>query len=45
MGYQAVESMIDAINGEELPELIDTGCQIITPDNAQEYLDKLNSLV
>ena len=45
MGYQAVESMIDAINGEELPEFIDTGCQVITPDNAQEYLDKLNSLV
>jgi len=45
MGYQAVESMIDAINGEELPEFIDTGCQVITQDNAQDYLDKLNSLV
>ena len=45
MGYQAVQNIIDAINGEELPEFIDTGCQIITPDNAQEYLDKLNSLV
>lgn len=45
MGYQCVVSLVDAVNGEEMPEFIDTGCQVITPDNAQEYLDKLNSLV
>ena len=45
MGYQCVMSLVDAVDGEELPEFIDTGCSVITPDNAQEYLDKLNSLV
>ena len=45
MGYQCVMSLVDAVDGEELPAFIDTGCSVITPDNAQEYLDKLNGLV
>lgn len=45
MGYQCVVSLMDALEGKELDEFIDTGCNVITPDNAQEYLDKLNSLV
>lgn len=45
MGYQCVVSLMDVIEGKELDEFIDTGCNVITPDNAQEYLDKLNSLV
>lgn len=45
MGYQCVVSMVDVLEGKELDEFIDTGCNVITPDNAQEYLDKLNSLV
>lgn len=45
MGYQCVVSLLDAIEGKDLGDFIDTGCQVITPENAQEYLDKLNSLV
>lgn len=45
MGYQCVKSLVDAVDGKELPEFLDTGCKVITPENAQEYLDKLNSLV
>ncbi len=45
MGYQAVVSMVDALEGKELPEFIDTGCNVITPENAEEYLAKLKELV
>lgn len=45
MGYQCVVSLVDALEGKDLPEFIDTGCKVITPDNAQEYLDKLNGLL
>lgn len=40
MGYQAVESCVAAINGESVKD-IDTGCEIITKDNAQTRLDEL----
>jgi len=45
MGYQSVVSLVDALNGKELPEFIDTGCNVITPENAADYLAKLKSLV
>lgn len=45
MGYQCVVSLLDVLDGKELDAFIDTGCKVITPDNAQEYLDKLNALV
>ena len=45
MGYQCVKSLLDFVEGEKLDDFIDTGCKVITPDNAQEYLDKLKSLV
>ncbi len=41
MGYQSVEAVVAAINGEELDDFIDTGCEIITADNAQNQLDTL----
>ena len=41
MGYKAVEACVKAINGEKLDDFIDTGCAIITKDNAQEQYDKL----
>ncbi len=43
MGYQCVKSLLDVVEGEKLDDFIDTGCKVITPDNAQEYLDKLKS--
>ena len=45
MGYQCVKSMLDVVNGEKPDDFIDTGCNVITPDNADEYLAKLKSLV
>ena len=45
MGYQCVKSLLDVVEGEKLDDFIDTGCKVITPDNAQEYLSKLKSLV
>ena len=45
MGYQCVKSMLDVVDGEKLDDFIDTGCNVITPDNADEYLAKLKSLV
>lgn len=41
MGYKAVEACVKAINGEEVEPVIDTGCSIITSENAQEHLDTL----
>ena len=45
MGYQCVKSLLDVVEGEKLDDFIDTGCNVITPDNADEYLAKLKSLV
>ena len=41
MGYKAVEAAVKALDGEELEEFIDSGCSVITKDNAQERLDTL----
>ncbi|NLJ95453.1 MAG: substrate-binding domain-containing protein [Clostridiaceae bacterium] len=41
MGYLAVEAAHKAIMGEELDDFIDSGASMITPENAQEQLDKL----
>lgn len=45
MGYQCVKSLQEVLSGTAQPEFIDTGCTVITPDNAEEYLEKLNSLI
>ncbi len=41
MGYKSVEACVKAIHGETLDKFIDTGCSIITADNAQEQMDTL----
>ena len=41
MGYKAVEAAVKALDGETLDEFIDSGCSVITADNAQERLDTL----
>lgn len=40
IGYQAVETMVKILQGEEYDEVVDTGTEIITKDNAQERLDR-----
>lgn len=42
MGYKAVELAIKAANGEKLDDFYDTGVEMITKDNAQARLDKMN---
>ena len=43
MGYMAVDAAVKALNGEEIEEFIDSGCSVVTKDNAQERLDTLKS--
>lgn len=41
MGYKAVDACVRSIQGEQLEEFIDTGCEVITKENAQQRLDDL----
>lgn len=41
MGYKAVDAVVRNLNGETLDKFIDSGCSVVTPENAQERLDKL----
>ena len=40
IGYKAVETMVKILQGEEYDEVVDTGIEIITKDNAQDRLDR-----
>jgi len=41
MGYQVVENAVKAIKGESVPEVVNAPVQVVTAENAQEYLDSL----
>ena len=41
MGYKAVEAMVQALNGEPVPEFVDSGADVITGDNAEARLATL----
>jgi len=41
MGYKSMESIVKALNGETLEKFIDSGADVVTPDNAQARLDTL----
>lgn len=45
MGYKAVDAAVKALNGETLDEFIDSGCSVVTKDNAQERLDTLKGYI
>ena len=45
MGYKAVEAAVKSVNGETLEKFIDSGCSVVTKDNAQERLDKLKGYI
>ena len=45
MGYKAVEAAVKAVNGETLDKFIDSGCSVVTKDNAQERLDTLKGYI
>lgn len=40
IGYKAVETMVKILQGEEYDEVVDTGTEIITKENAQDRLDR-----
>nr|WP_314463853.1 sugar ABC transporter substrate-binding protein [uncultured Clostridium sp.] len=41
MGYKAVETAVKAVKGESVKSFVDTGCEVISSDNAKDYLEKL----
>ena len=41
MGYKAVETMVQVLDGETVDEFVDSGSDVVTPDNAQERLGTL----
>lgn len=45
MGYTAVEKAVAAAKGETVDEAVDTGATVITPENAQDYLDELKAIL
>lgn len=34
MGYKAVETMVQVLDGETVDEFVDSGSDVVTPDNA-----------
>ncbi len=36
MGYEAVKTVVDVIRGKEVPQRVDTGVTVITPDNIND---------
>lgn len=43
IGYKAVETMVKILQGETVDKFVDTGTEIVTKDNAQNRIDRLNS--
>lgn len=42
MGYMACETALAAAKGEKVEKVVDSGTEIVTKDNAQERIDRLN---
>ena len=42
-GYSAIETAVKKLNGEEVDSFVNTGAEIVTKDNAQENLEKMNA--
>ena len=42
MGYKAVEAVVNKLDGAtDIPEFIDSGATVVTPETAQERMDTL----
>jgi len=41
MGWLSVEMLLKAIDGEEIPDLVDTGVVIVTRDNIDSYMEDM----
>ena len=44
-GYQAIQTVVAYLNGEEIKSFVDCGTQVIDKDSAQAYLDELEALM
>ena len=42
IGYQAVETIVKILQGEDYDEVVDTGTEIITQDNAADRLARFD---
>lgn len=45
MGYEAIEVAVRALNGEKLDAFVDSGSSVITQENVEERLAKLDSII
>ncbi len=44
MGYKSVEAAINALEGNDVEPFIDSGAQIVTPDNVEEYISSMKEI-
>ncbi len=44
MGYKAMEACVNALNGEEVDDFIDSGSTNVTADSADEYIDHMKEI-
>lgn len=42
IGYKAVETIVKALQGEDVGDFVDTGTEIITAENAQARIDRMS---
>lgn len=42
MGYEAVQTALKVLKGEQVPDYFDTGSELVTSENAQAFLDDPN---
>lgn len=43
IGYKAVETIVQVLQGKDVERFVDTGTEIVTPENAQARIDRFNS--
>lgn len=41
MGYKSVEAAVSAVKGETIESFVDTGCTVVSSENAEEYMSTL----
>jgi ribose transport system substrate-binding protein len=44
MGYKTIEACVRAINGEKLDSFIDSGYEVVSSDNVQDYISRMKKL-
>lgn len=44
MGYKSVEAAVNALNGEKVDSFIDSGSQIVSADNVDDYISSMKDI-